>query len=152
MIQRLAVADVLVFPSVRDFGGGVVFEALAMGAVPVVADFGGPGDIVHGEVGFKVSLTNEDDVVLQIEKVLAELARDPGLVNRLRQRGMRYARQCLRWDAKVQLVSDVACWWRDVPTRSDLPSANKVGPQSYSCNVELFCYSCNKMLPELSAA
>jgi glycosyltransferase involved in cell wall biosynthesis len=110
VIQRLAVADVLVFPSVRDFGGGVVFEALAMGAVPVVADFGGPGDIVHGEVGFKVSLTNEDDVVLQIEKVLANLARDPGLVDQLRQRGMRYARECLSWDGKAQIVSKILTW------------------------------------------
>ena len=73
VLQRLGAADVLVFPSVHEFGGGVVFEALAMGAVPVVVDFGGPGDIVNPEVGFKVPLTNEDDVVLQIEKVLAKL-------------------------------------------------------------------------------
>jgi glycosyltransferase involved in cell wall biosynthesis len=41
-MQRLGAADLLVFPSVHEFGGGVVFEALAMGALPVVADFGGP--------------------------------------------------------------------------------------------------------------
>ena len=103
VIQRLRAADVLVFPSVREFGGGVVFEALAMGAVPVVVDFGGPGDIVNPEIGFKVSLTNEDDVVSQIEKVLAKLANDPELLERLRQQGMRYARECLSWDRKARL-------------------------------------------------
>ena len=73
VLRRLRSADVLVFPSVRDFGAGVVFEALAVGAVPVVADFGGPGDIVHPEVGYKVPLTNESDVVSQMEKILADL-------------------------------------------------------------------------------
>ena len=44
-------ADVLVFPSLREFGGAVIFEALALGAVPVVADFGGPGDIINSQIG-----------------------------------------------------------------------------------------------------
>ena len=110
IIQRLGASDALVFPSVHEFGGAVVFEALAMGAVPVVVDFGGPGDIVNPEVGFKVPLTNENDVVLQIEKILAELAREPGLLDRLRQQGMRYARERLSWDAKAKMVTEILCW------------------------------------------
>jgi glycosyltransferase involved in cell wall biosynthesis len=110
----------------------VVFEALAMGAVPVVADFGGPGDIVYGDVGFTVSLTNEDDVVLQIEKVLAELARDPSLVSRLRQQGMRYARQHLSWDGKAQMVSDVLSWVAGNGPKPDLPSPKQSGTTKLS--------------------
>jgi glycosyltransferase involved in cell wall biosynthesis len=121
VIQRLGTADVLVFPSVRDFGGAVVFEALAMGAVPVVADFGGPGDIVNPEVGFKVPLTNEHDVVLQIERILAKLARDSGLLERLRQQGMRYARECLSWDQKAQIVTQVLRWVVGQGPKPDLP-------------------------------
>lgn len=56
VLSRMRSADVFVCPSVRDFGGGVVFEALAAGAVPVVVDFGGPGDIIYPEVGCKVPL------------------------------------------------------------------------------------------------
>jgi glycosyltransferase involved in cell wall biosynthesis len=110
VIQRLGAADVMIFPSVREFGGAVVFEALAMGAVPVVVDFGGPGDIVHPKVGFKVPLTNEDDVVFQIDKVLGKLARDQDLVDRLRKQGMRYARECLTWDRKAQLMTQILTW------------------------------------------
>src|SRR5208283_4393083 len=84
VFRRLPFADVLVFPTIRDFGGGVVFEALSLGVVPVVVDFGGPGDIVHPEVGYKVPLTNESDVVSQMEKILARLERDRDLLNRLR--------------------------------------------------------------------
>ena len=101
VLSRLRSADVMVFPSVRDNGAGVVFEALATGAVPVVADFGGPGDIVHPEVGYKVPLTNESDFVSQMERILTELAGNRDLLDRLRRQGMAYARECLTWDAKA---------------------------------------------------
>ena len=109
-MQRLRSADVMVFPSVREFGGGVVFEALAVGAVPLVADFGGPGDIVHPEVGCKVSLTNESDVVSQLEGLLGELVHDKDLLERLRHQGMSYARECLTWEAKAQSVTRIMNW------------------------------------------
>lgn len=52
----------------------LVFEALDTGAVPVVANFGGSGDIVHPEVLYKVTLTTENDIVAQMEKIFTELA------------------------------------------------------------------------------
>ncbi len=121
VLRRLVSADVLVFPSIRDFGAGVVFEALATGAVPVVADFGGPGDIVHSEVGYKVPLTNEIDVVSQMEKILAILAQDRELLYRLRKQGMSYARERLTWDAKAQSVTRVLNWALRQGPKPDLP-------------------------------
>jgi glycosyltransferase involved in cell wall biosynthesis len=109
-LKRLRCSDVLVFPSVRDFGGGVVFEALACGAVPVVADFGGPGDIVHPEVGYKAPVTNESDLVAQLEKALAELAHNRDHLGRLRRQGMSYARERLTWDGKAQDTTRVLNW------------------------------------------
>src|SRR5260221_978268 len=88
VLNRLRSADVMVFPSVRDFGAGVVFEALATGAVPVVADFGGPGDIVHPGVGYKVPLTNESDFVVRMEKILLELADNRVHLQQLRRQGI----------------------------------------------------------------
>jgi glycosyltransferase involved in cell wall biosynthesis len=121
VLGRLRSADVLVFPSVRDFGAGVVFEALATGAVPVVADFGGPGDIVHSEVGYKVPLTNEGDVVSQMEKILTGLAQDRSLLYRLRQQGMSYARERLTWDAKAESVTHILNWAVHRAPKPDLP-------------------------------
>ncbi|MGH9345340.1 MAG: glycosyltransferase family 4 protein, partial [Terriglobia bacterium] len=121
VLRRLRSADVMVFPSVRDFGAGVVFEALATGAVPVVADFGGPGDIVHPEVGYKVPLTNEADVVSQMEKILTDLAGNRDLLNRLREQGMSYARERLTWDAKAQATTRVLNWAVRRGPKPDLP-------------------------------
>lgn len=121
VLRRLRSADVMVFPSVRDFGAGVVFEALATGAVPVVADFGGPGDIVHPEVGYKVPVTNESEFVSQMETILTELAGNRELLNRLREQGMSYARECLTWDAKAESTTRVLNWAVRRGPKPDLP-------------------------------
>jgi len=109
-LSRMQSADVFVFPTLRDNGAGVVFEALACGAVPVVVDFGGPGDIVHPEVGYKVPLTTENEIVSAIEKILSNLAGDRDLLYRLRQKGMSYARERLTWDAKAQSTTQILNW------------------------------------------
>jgi glycosyltransferase involved in cell wall biosynthesis len=110
VLRHLRSADIFIFPSLRDNGAGVVFEALASGAVPVVADFGGPGDIVHPDVGYKVALTSENDIVVQMERALAELVHDRKLLERLRQQGLAYARERLTWDAKAQDTTRVLHW------------------------------------------
>ena len=121
VLKRLRCADVFVFPSLRDNGAGVVFEALGTGAVPVVADFGGPGDIVHSEVGYKVALTTENDIVAQIEKILTELAHDRDRLEQLRRQGMAYVRESLTWDAKAQAVTRVLRWVVGRSPKPDLP-------------------------------
>jgi len=110
VLRHLRTADIFLFPSVRDFGAGVVFEALASGAVPVVSDFGGPGDIVHPGVGRKAALTHEDDVVSQFQAILSELIGDPALLRSLSEAGIRYARTRLTWDAKAQDTTAVLQW------------------------------------------
>jgi glycosyltransferase involved in cell wall biosynthesis len=121
-MQRLRSADVLVFPSIRDFGGGVVFEALSLGVVPVVSDFGGPGDIVLPEVGYKVRLTNEADVVSQIEKVLRNLAYDRDLLARMQKQAVGYARESLSWDAKARTLTSIMNWVLRQGPKPNLPS------------------------------
>jgi glycosyltransferase involved in cell wall biosynthesis len=122
VLHRLRSADVLVFPSLHDFGGGVVFEALSFGVVPVVVDFGGPGDIVHSEFGYKVRLTNEEDVVAQIERVLRDLARDRDLLERLQQQAVSHARECLSWESKAQALTSIMHWALRQGPKPDLPS------------------------------
>ena len=121
VLRRLRSADVMLFPSIRDNGAGVVFEALATGAVPVVADFGGPGDIVHPEVGYKVPLTNEIDVVAQMEKILTELAHNRDRLEQLRRQGIAYVQECLTWEAKAQSVTRVLDWVSRRGPKPDLP-------------------------------
>ena len=123
VFKRLQSADAVVLPAIREGGGGVVFEGLASGAVPVILDYGGPGDIVHPEVGYKVPPTNENEVVSQMGKVLDELAGNRDLVLRLRQQGMSYARECLTWDAKAKRTTRVLRWVVQQGPKPDLTPA-----------------------------
>ena len=127
-LKHMRSADVFVFPTLRDNGAGVVFEALATGSVPVVADFGGPGDIVYPEVGFKVPLTNENDFVLQLQEVLARVVGDRKLLERLRQQGMAYAQERLTWDAKAKETTKVLEW-----ALRQGPKPDRLPPKTISC-------------------
>lgn len=122
VLKHLRSADIFLFPSVRDNGAGVVFEALACGAVPVVADFGGPGDIVIPEVGYKVALTNENEMVEGMAAILKDLVHDPSHLQKLRKQGMAYARERLTWEAKAQATTQVLHWvLRKAPKPMFLP-------------------------------
>jgi glycosyltransferase involved in cell wall biosynthesis len=113
--------DVFVFPSIRDFGAGVVFEALAMGAVPIVIDYGGPGDIVNEQVGYKVPLTSESEIVNEIGRILEELQANPRLRAELREHGMRYARESLSWEGKARSMTTILAWAAGLGQKPDLP-------------------------------
>lgn len=128
VLNRMRSADVFVFPTLRDNGAGVVFEALASGLVPVVVDFGGPGDIVLPEVGYKVPLTNENEMVSDMEKILADLAGNRDLLNRLRRQGLAYARQSLTWNAKAQATTRVLSWVVQRGPKPDLLPPKKLSP------------------------
>ena len=133
-LRHLGTADILVFPSVRDFGAGIVFEALALGAVPLVVDFGGPGDIVIPEVGYKVALTNESDVVVQMEKILTELAGNRTLLEQRRQEGISYARECLTWNAKALRTTEILNWVVRKGPKPDFPP-----PKMLAAHARLAC-------------
>jgi glycosyltransferase involved in cell wall biosynthesis len=128
VLKRLRSADVVVLPAIREGGGGVVFEALASGTVPVILDWGGPGDIVHPDVGYKVAPTNEDDVVSQMETILRELEGNRNLLQRLRQQGMTYARECLTWDAKAHSTSRILNWAVRQGPKPDLAPSKELLP------------------------
>lgn len=70
---RLRRSAVFAFPSLREFGGAVVQEAMMLGLVPVVVDWGGPAELV-GPEGFRLPLLPRAELVVALREVLAHLA------------------------------------------------------------------------------
>ena len=58
-MEILARSHIMAFPSIKEFGGGVVVEAMARGVVPIVVRYGGPSDLVEEGCGISLALKNE---------------------------------------------------------------------------------------------
>ena len=66
-------------------------------------------------------LTNEDDFVARMERILTELAHDRSRLEQLRQTGMAYVRECLTWEAKAQATTRVLNWVAGRGSKPELP-------------------------------
>lgn len=100
----------LVFPSIREFGGGVVLEAMALGVVPVVVNYGGPGELVTPESGFAVPLGSRQEIVEGIRRIVQGVLNRPETLDGLRQAGIERVKQHFTWDAKAEKILEVYRW------------------------------------------
>lgn len=113
-------AQVMAFPSVREFGGGVVLEAMALGVVPLVVDYAGPGELVDEAVGFKVPIGDRSQIVAGFSSVLARLAADPSPLPDLSARCVDRVARHYTWGAKAEQILAVYRWAVD-PSAVDRP-------------------------------
>ncbi len=70
-------ADVFLFPSYREPGGNVPFEAMAWGLPLIVADAGGPGHVVGDDIGIRVPVTDPSGYARDLAAAIRALAGDP---------------------------------------------------------------------------
>src|SRR6185312_255261 len=87
MQERLVQSDVFAFPSVREFGGAVVLEAMALGLVPIVMDYGGPAELVSPRTGIALPMGSRAEIVASLRKELEKLvAADPAEIRAMGER------------------------------------------------------------------
>jgi glycosyltransferase involved in cell wall biosynthesis len=102
--------SVLSFPSVREFGGGVVLEAMAMGLVPLIVDYAGPAELVAPDTAVTVPLADRDAIVAGFRAALARMAADPEGVARMGQTAQARVMERFTWAAKAGQVAQVYDW------------------------------------------
>jgi glycosyltransferase involved in cell wall biosynthesis len=108
--QHFAEADVFTFPSIREFGGAVVMEAMAMGCVPVVVNYGGPAELVSPQTAFALEIGDRQHIVDQLRSRLDALCVDRSCLAAMSQTGMERARTEFTWEAKARQVLAVYEW------------------------------------------
>jgi len=106
----LITMDLLVLPSIREFGGAVVLEAMALGLVPVVVKYGGPSELVTPETGFLIPMAARNTIVEHLRRLFGQLIEEPEQIESRSSLAYLRARDLFSWDAKAAQVIQVLHW------------------------------------------
>jgi glycosyltransferase involved in cell wall biosynthesis len=106
----LADADLFTFPSIREFGGAVALEAMAVGLVPLVMDYGGLGELVTPKSGFLLPMGTRQQIVERLRSLLTHLCEHPAEIDAKSPAALRRAHEQFTWPAKARQVVQVYDW------------------------------------------
>lgn len=106
----MAEADAMVFPSLRECGGAVVMEAMAVGLPVIAADWGGPADYVGTDAegaGMLIKPDTRAGFVAGLTAAMRRLAESPALRRTMSETARRRAVEQFQWDSRVDTLMDV---------------------------------------------
>jgi glycogen(starch) synthase len=106
----MASANLLTFPSIREFGGGVVLEAMALGVVPVVCDYAGPAELVTRETGFALPMGTRAEIVRRFREKLTALCDDPSALPAMSKAAQSLIAEHFTWGQKARQIRQIYDW------------------------------------------
>ena len=118
VLEMMSRSDFMALPSVREFGGGVVVEAMARGAVPVAANYAGPSELVDDDTGIRVPFETADSLVEGMRQAIGRLVDKPDALLRMAAAAQDKVRRDLTWQAKAEQI--VAVYERILQRRPDI--------------------------------
>lgn len=107
LAEEFARSQSFVFPSLREFGGGVVLEALGKGLPAIVVNYGGPGELVTPECGVLLPMKPRAEMVAQLRGAMESLADDPQKCRLLGQAACQRIRDEFTWSSKAQRLVEI---------------------------------------------
>lgn len=105
--QHLAESDLFGFPSIREFGGAVVLEAMAMGCVPIVVNYGGPGELVTDATGIRIPMGTREQLIQRFRQALVNILADIGSIDHMRAACRARVFEQFTWQAKARKIVDI---------------------------------------------
>jgi glycosyltransferase involved in cell wall biosynthesis len=106
--RRMRQADVFVLPSLREVGGIVLLEAMAVGLPVIATDWGGPAIHVTDSTGIRVPPTSREDFIGGLADAMLRLADSPELRRQMGQAGLQRVRTNLYdWNQKTDRLLEI---------------------------------------------
>jgi glycosyltransferase involved in cell wall biosynthesis len=122
-VQNIVVdCDFLALPSVREFGGGVVLEAMALGVTPVVANYAGPSELVDDDTGIRVPFGDPASLVSGFEHAIESLMQSPERLDAFGAAAREKAMRNFTWDAKA---ARIVALYESLLAKADVVSAGR---------------------------
>jgi glycosyltransferase involved in cell wall biosynthesis len=110
-VQNIAAkTQIMVFPSIREFGGGAVLEAMALGVIPIVIDYAGPGELVDDEIGYKIPMGSRSEIIADLRALLKNILENPDVLQEKSVRARDRVSEHYTWTAKAHKVKMVYDW------------------------------------------
>lgn len=121
-----ATTSLLAFPSIREFGGGVVLEAMAMGLASLIVDYAGPAELLTSDTGWAVPLGDRASIITGFRTELTRLADDPQAVATAGRAARIRVRDHFTWGRKAGQINEIYQWvlGRRVDKPTPLPAPN----------------------------
>jgi glycosyltransferase involved in cell wall biosynthesis len=102
-----AAADIFVFPSYREPGGNVIFEAMSFGLPLIACDRGGPGSAADDSCGIRLPAVSPKQYAQDIASAIARLVNDQNLRLSLGEKARRRVSEIALWDRKIEQLEAV---------------------------------------------
>jgi glycosyltransferase involved in cell wall biosynthesis len=100
-------ADIFVFPSYREPGGNVVFEAMGYGLPLIVSKLGGPGAAVDDQCAITLPADSTEQYAADLAVAITQLVTDPERRGRMGAAARRRVGEVGLWSRKVGKLNEL---------------------------------------------
>jgi glycosyltransferase involved in cell wall biosynthesis len=97
-------AHVFCLPSIRESGGAVLLEAMAVARPVIAVDFGGPAEIVDDAVGALLPASGREHLIQRLVQLLEDVRQNPVQWRQRGEQGRKRVESLYSWDAKISIA------------------------------------------------
>ncbi|QDU55049.1 glycosyltransferase family 4 protein [Aeoliella mucimassa] len=110
VVDKLVNKDLLTFPSIREFGGGVILEAMTVGLPSMAVNYGGPAELMTASTAFPIELGSRSEIVDRMRAGLEQVVSNPTIIAEKSQACVDRVRKLFTWEAKARQIEQIYSW------------------------------------------
>lgn len=107
VLKKMNESSIFLFPSIKEGGAWVIFEAMQRGLPVICLDIAGPGEIVTDCCGIKITPTTPDATMNNLANAIEKLILNKNLRRNMGQAAIERINNHFDWDHKAKLLNKI---------------------------------------------